>query len=297
MIEVIDFFKSLIFYFTRYLGILLGSYLLTALSFRYLVQMMHDAALLKLNYRNESIPAVAGLVFVVLLPITVGLGMLFSIKSFTLIHSILFLFVIIGMGFLGMLDDLIGNHEHKGFRGHFKILLKEKKLTTGAFKALFGAVIAMVFSIASSQLLSGGFKIWIILTSFLLVVLSANTINLFDLRPGRAGKMFILGFILILAFSKDFEKTVGLFIPILAILLFYLPFDLKAKVMMGDVGSNLLGATLGIMMSWMLSDLGKVISILILIGLQLTAEKFSFSKMIEENRWLRYLDNIGRGSQ
>ena len=109
--------------------------------------------------------------------------------------------------------------------------------------------------------------------------------------------MFILGFILILAFSKDFEKTVGLFIPILAILLFYLPFDLKAKVMMGDVGSNLLGATLGIMMSWMLSDLGKVISILILIGLQLTAEKFSFSKMIEENRWLRYLDNIGRGSQ
>lgn len=292
--EAAEYLKMILISFARYLGIILVSYFLSAFIFRYLLRMMQDAGMVKLNYKNENIPAMAGLIFVVILPITVGLGILFSVKSFTLIHSVLYLFVVIGMGFLGMLDDLIGNHEHKGFKGHFKVLFKENRLTAGAFKALFGAVIAFVFSGASTYLLQGGWNFWTFISSFLLVVLSANTINLFDLRPGRAAKVFLLGFVIIFAFSKQFEQYIGLFISILAILLFYLPFDLKAKAMMGDVGSNLLGATLGVMMSWMLSGFGKVLAIIILLAIQIAAERYSFSKIIEENRWLQYLDNLGR---
>jgi len=295
MAEATQFFTALLLSLLRYVSILLICYLITAFSFPYLLRLMQESNLLKPNFREELIPAEAGMVFVVLLPLTIGIGMFLKVRSFTTINAILFLFVVIGMGFLGLLDDLIGTHEHKGFRGHFRALLKEKRLTTGGFKAFFGAVIAMVFSMATASLLQAHWNLWLILINFVLVVLSANTINLFDLRPGRAGKVFLVGFVLILAFSKDFENYVGLFMPLLAIVLYYLPFDLKARVMMGDVGSNLLGAALGVMMAWMLTNLGKIVAAGLLIIIQLLAEKYSFTKIIENNRWLRKFDQWGRG--
>lgn len=296
MAETAQFFTALLLSLLRYIIILAICYGITAFTFPYLLRMMQESNLVKPNFREELIPSEAGLVFVVLLPLTIGIGMFFQVKSFTTLNAILFLFVVIGMGLLGLLDDLIGTHEYKGFRGHFRALLKEKRLTSGGFKALFGAVIAMVFSMATANLFQSSWNLWLVFINFILVVLSANTINIFDLRPGRAGKVFLIGFILILAFSKDFENYVGLFMPILAIVLFYLPFDLKAKVMMGDVGSNLLGATLGVMMAWMLTDLGKIVAVALLIAVQLVAEKYSFTKIIEKYRWLRNFDDWGRES-
>ncbi|HOP73992.1 MAG TPA: phospho-N-acetylmuramoyl-pentapeptide-transferase [Bacillota bacterium] len=295
MAEVTQFMTTLFLSLLRYIIILFICYGITAFIFPYLLRMMQESNLQKPNFREELIPSEAGMIFVVLLPLTIGIGMFLKVKSFTTLNAILFLFVVIGMGFLGLLDDLIGTNEHKGFRGHFKALLKEKRLTSGGFKAIFGAVIAMVFSLATASLMNAHWNLWVILINFILVVLSANTINLFDLRPGRAGKVFLVGFILILAFSKDFENYMGLFLPLLAIVLYYLPFDLKAKVMMGDVGSNILGATLGVMMAWMLTDFSKIIAATLLIILQLLAEKYSFTKIIEKYRWLKKFDNWGRG--
>ncbi|HOJ77514.1 MAG TPA: phospho-N-acetylmuramoyl-pentapeptide-transferase [Bacillota bacterium] len=295
MTEITDFLKMLLSVLTRYLVILAVTYLLTAFTFRILTKFMINTKLLRLNYRDEEIPAVGGLIFTVLLPFTVGLGMLLNIKSFTNLNSVLFLFMVIGMSFLGFVDDLIGTNEYKGFKGHFKALLFEKKLTTGGFKAIFGALIAMVFAISTAKLYDAGFFTWwIILSSFLFVVLGANTINIFDLRPGRAGKVFIIAFLLIIAFSKDLESYIGLFVPILAIMLYYLRFDLKARIMLGDVGSNVLGATLGMMMAWMLTDFGKIIALIILVAIQVIAEKYSFTALIEKYGWLRYLDELGR---
>jgi UDP-N-acetylmuramyl pentapeptide phosphotransferase/UDP-N-acetylglucosamine-1-phosphate transferase len=77
-------------------------------------------------------------------------------------------------------------------------------------------------------------------------------------------------------------------------MLFYLPYDLKGRVMMGDVGSNLLGATLGMMMVWMFSDLGKMVALGVLILFHLVAEKISFSKVIDQHSFLRSLDDLGR---
>lgn len=281
----------------RYLIILGITYWITGQAFPYLLKMLTERNLVTVNYQGVQIPSEAGLIFVVLLPLVVGLGMLFSLPSFTTIHSILFLFVVLGMGFLGLLDDLIGTQEYKGFRGHFTALFKEKRLTSGGFKAIFGAIIAMVFSLATVNLLKTDWKIWRVGIDFLLLVLSANTVNLFDLRPGRAGKFFSVAFILIIAFSRDFDVYISLFLPALAILLYYLPYDLRARVMLGDVGSNLLGAILGVMMAWMLTDVGKFIAVIMLIGLQVAAEKFSFTKIIAETPWLRKFDEWGRASK
>jgi UDP-N-acetylmuramyl pentapeptide phosphotransferase/UDP-N-acetylglucosamine-1-phosphate transferase len=292
--EVKDFFQPLVSSLIRYFIILLASYGLTAFVFPYIRGLISEANLTKPNFRDEMIPAVAGLIFVVMLPLICGIGLILSVKSFTSINVFLFLFVIIGMGLLGFLDDQLGNHNDKGFRGHFTALLKEKRLTTGGFKAAFGAVIALVFCIGTAKLIKTSWAPWQILINFLLVSLAANSINLFDLRPGRAGKIYIIGFILIFAFSKRFDDYIGLFFPILAIMMYYLPYDLRARVMMGDVGSNLLGASLGVMMAWMFSDVSKIVALIIMVALQIAAEKFSFTEIIEKYSLLRHFDQLGR---
>lgn len=295
MPEVNTFLQSLLTMVGKYGVILIVSYAFTALAFPFLSRMIRDARLLKPNYLGEMIPAILGLAFVVLIPLMTGLGMLLNIRSFTKENSFLFLFVVLGSGFLGLIDDFLGNHDVKGFKGHFKALIHERVLTSGGFKAIFGAILAFTFSVGSAIIINNGkLFIWNIIIDFLLVVLAANTINLFDLRPGRAGKVFIAVYIIVLALSKNFEQYTGLFVPILAIIFYYLPFDLRGEVMMGDVGSNLLGASLGIMMAWMLGPIAKIVAVLIMVALQLLAEKFSFTAIIEQNPALRYLDMIGR---
>jgi UDP-GlcNAc:undecaprenyl-phosphate GlcNAc-1-phosphate transferase len=294
LFEISDFMHMIFLPLARYVLILVVSYVLTSLLFPYFYRFMVEGGLVKPNYRGERIPAVAGLIFVVLLPLTTALGLIFAVKSFTTVNAVLFLWVVMGMGLIGFIDDVVGNNDYKGFRGHLKALVKEHRLTTGGFKACFGAIIALVFSIASANLIGSKTMLWTVISSFLLVTLAANTINLFDLRPGRAGKVYILGFVVILMFTQNFEVYTGLFIPILAIMFFYLPYDLKGRVMMGDVGSNLLGASLGMMMVWMFSDLGKIVAIAVLVVLHLAAEKVSFTKLIDHHRFLSSLDDLGR---
>jgi UDP-GlcNAc:undecaprenyl-phosphate GlcNAc-1-phosphate transferase len=294
LVEISDLLNMIFLPLARYVLILVVSYVLTGIFFPYFYRFMVEGGLVKPNYRGERIPAVGVLFFVVLLPVTTVLGMTFKVQSFTTVNAVLFLWVVLGMGLIGFIDDVVGDNNYKGFRGHLKALFKEHRLTTGSFKAGFGAIIALVFSLAAANLSGGKIMLWTVGSSFFLVTLAANAVNLFDLRPGRAGKMYIFGFILILMFTKDFEVYTGLFIPILAIMLFYLPYDLKGRVMMGDVGSNLLGATLGMMMVWMFSDLGKMVALGVLILFHLVAEKISFSKVLDQHSFLRSLDDLGR---
>ncbi len=294
MDELFEFFSLNMFFFLRYLSLLTVSALLTVFLLPYLNNLFVESNLLKMNYRGEKIPAAAGLIFLLVIPLIIGLGFLLAINSFTSIHAVLFLIVILGMGLAGLVDDCLGNHQEKGFKGHIKAFFKEHKLTTGAIKALFGGIIALVFSIANARLNGFGHYPWMFIVDFFLVALATNIINLFDLRPGRAGKMFCLVFTLVLLLSKNFISFIGLFFPVLVILLLYLPRDLKAKMMLGDVGSNLLGATLGMMMVWMLSDFGKIVALIIFLVLQLAAEKISFSEIIDKYGPLKYLDQLGR---
>ncbi|HEX3048271.1 MAG TPA: glycosyl transferase [Bacillota bacterium] len=297
MLEAWDSIQFFLLLLLRYLLILVVSYLFAVFSFPALMRLFQEAGLVKPNYRKENIPASAGVLFAVVIPTIIGLGIILRVPSFTAIHSYLFLFVIVAMGFMGFFDDQLGSHEVKGFKGHFRALFLEKKLTTGAFKALFGAVIALIFSLGTVELLKVKWPVWSVIINFLLVVLAANTINIFDLRPGRAGKVYLFAFVVILLCSKYFEDYIGLFLPILAIMIYYLPFDLKAKVMMGDSGANLLGASLGMMMAWMLTDISKIVALVILVAIQITAEKVSFTEVIENSSWLKVLDQAGRGKE
>lgn len=279
----------------RYLIIFIVCYVLTALALPYLLRMMVETEMVKPNYRGAMIPAEAGAVFLLLLPVFIGCGLVLGLPEFTLVPTLAYLLVLLGMGLVGLLDDLVGTNENKGFKGHFISLVKTGKLTSGCLKALFGAMLALVFVVVVGKFVWPERPLWWLIVDFLLVVLATNTINLFDLRPGRAGKVFLVAFVLIVVLGLvRVWDYLGLFLPVLAVFLCYFPYDLRATVMLGDVGSNPLGATLGVMMVLMWDNWLKILAVLGLIAIQLVAERFSFTEIIAKFSWLTWFDDLGR---
>ena len=120
-----------------------------------------------------------------------------------------------------------------------------------------------------------------------------NIINLFDLRPGRAGKVFLLlSLVLIVtSFAKNYNFIIY---SAIGIMMVYIRYDLKARAMMGDIGSNALGMTIGTFCVVTHSLNIKIIYLIVLILLHIISEVSSFSKIIKNNKFLTYLDNIGR---
>ena len=68
--------------------------------------------------------------------------------------------------------------------------------------------------------------------------------------------------------------------------------DRSARVMLGDAGSNVLGALLGLWMVCSSGNISKLFLLVLLIAVHIYAEKHSISKVIEANRFLRSLDRL-----
>ena len=145
--ELSDILQPMLLSIIKYIFIFAVSYFLAFLIFPFIRGLIFQAGFSKPNFREEQIPAIAGVLFVALLPLLTIINMLFAVNSF--FDSVLFLLIIVGMGFMGLLDDQMGNHNSKGFKGHFLTLFRSKKLTSGGFKALFGAMLAIIFSITT----------------------------------------------------------------------------------------------------------------------------------------------------
>lgn len=225
----------------------------------------------KVNYEGNPIPTALGLSFI----LPSSLVLIAQGKHF------LFALTFLGFGLLGLVDDFFGTNDVKGFKGHFGSSL----LSTGMLKA-FGA---LGFSLAINLNLNQ--SLWVTGLNILLMALSANFINLLDLRPGRAGKAFLVLSLPLVAFVGIIREPLFL---IMASVFAYLPWDLRGDVMMGDIGSNSLGAVLGLGLALGLPSLGKVLLVVILLFLNLASERFSFSRIIEENPVLNFLDRLGR---
>lgn len=261
------------------------SMILSIIGIPFLLNMLKDNNCLCINYKNEEIPSSMGLLFIIVQTITLSLMNLFiaeDLRHYVLIYLVAFILI----GLVGLLDDLVGDKNVKGFKGHIKSLLKGK-LTTGGLKASVGFLVALIISLYISN------SIIETIINTLLISLFTNLINLFDLRPGRASKVFILVSIILLITSWYNDLSILLF-SFFGILFRYLPIDLKANAMMGDIGSNSLGITLGAYCA-ITHDLKiKIIYLVVLIVVQMLSEFVSFSKIIEKNKFLRYIDNLGR---
>jgi UDP-N-acetylmuramyl pentapeptide phosphotransferase/UDP-N-acetylglucosamine-1-phosphate transferase len=190
----------------------------------------------------------------------------------------------LAFGLLGLLDDLVEDTGVRGFKGHMGAL-RGGRLTGGGAKLLGGLLAALVVAT-----LAVGGEWWQVLLGALVIASAANVANLFDLRPGRAAKLFLplwlLGCLL--------DPTAGAWSAGMAgAALACLPYDLREEGMLGDCGANALGAVVGTLLAtgplWLL-----LAAAVVLVALQLASERVSFTKVIEGNRVLRALDDLGR---
>jgi UDP-GlcNAc:undecaprenyl-phosphate GlcNAc-1-phosphate transferase len=191
----------------------------------------------------------------------------------------------LGVGFLGLLDDLL-DAPARGMRGHARAVLRGG-FSTGALKAV--GTLALALAVLADRGLSTGEY----LLAVAVVVLSTNALNLLDLRPGRAVKAFVLVGLVLIASTRDLEplRGLGLFIgPLLVLGIF----DLRERGMLGDTGSNLLGALAGLWIVSALDVTGQIAALAALVALNGYGELRSISGAIDALAPLRALDRLGR---
>ena len=260
---------------------LIGTYLMIPLFKNLLV----DSNCIRPNYKGEMIPVSMGIVFLPMIIINGTIVAFFTVDFVSMTCLFLFIFGMMAMFFAGIIDDTIGNRDVSGLKGHFKSLFKGK-LTTGGFKALFGGFVGLIISVCISK------NIIDIIVNTLIIALSTNFMNLFDLRPGRAIKVYLVIIIIILFTLTGYIQMLPLLI--LPNVIAYFNYDLKAKAMMGDTGSNVLGISIGILMALGYTLNVRIAWLIFLILIHILTEKFSLTKIIEKNKVLNFIDRLGR---
>ena len=197
---------------------------------------------------------------------------------------------VVGVAFLGLFDDALGRGERedteRGWRGHARAVASGR-LSTGAVKAVGALALA---AYATSGL---GRESLDYLVDLALLLLATNFANLLDLRPGRAEKaLFLVGAGLCLGYwTFEPVELVGLFLGPVAVGAY---FTLRERAMLGDTGSNVIGALIGIWLVTTLSDPGRLIALGILLALTIYGEFRSISSTVERVPPLRWLDSLGR---
>ncbi len=192
-----------------------------------------------------------------------------------------------GAAALGMLDDLSGATEVKGLRGHLGAL-RRGEVTTGTVK-LVGLGITGV--VAGSMARRGRGGVIDALLAGAVVAGSANAVNLFDLRPGRATKLFLAASAGPLLSGSTSGALIGGPVGAATALL---PEDLSERSMLGDTGANALGAAWGVCLAATLRRPALTAVLVGLAGLTVASERVSFSAVIERTAVLRGLDGLGR---
>jgi hypothetical protein len=161
---------------------------------------------------------------------------------------------------LGVADDLWSGEE-RGFRAH---------LGSGATTGVLKLVGIPAFALWRTRSLSGA----------ILVGLSANLLNQLDTKPGRALKAYLAASIPLRA-----PKAMAVLLA---------PYDLREMAMLGDSGSNTLGAVLGFESVGRFTERQRWSAIAALAGLTLLGERRSLGALIERAPAFREIDAWGR---
>ena len=237
------------------------------------------------NFLKQRIPSVAGLAFVL------GGEFFYACEALvsgwrTSLASVYFL-VTVGFGGLGLLDDLKGDRSAGGFRGHFR-MLRSGKVTTGAVKAIGGGILSLV----AGYFITVPGPLWTAPVAGLLIALSANTLNLLDLRPGRCLFGFGVGVLVVfLTLLGQHSLSSGLLLwAALAFAVILYPLDSGGAAMLGDTGANAFGAVLGVAGAIYFPPLVQAVLVALLIAFQVWCERHSLTRFIESRPLLRALD-------
>lgn len=217
-----------------------------------------------------------------------------------------------GAGAFGVYDDLYGNADRRGIKGHLTALT-HGEVTTGGVKIVgIGAV-----GVLGGHLARRGGGVLEKALAAVVVAGAANAVNLLDLRPGRAIKgaaLVAAPGLLIRAMRREVAQDSRVSAELrrgtdvsmagsantlaaagLGAALALLPEDLGERSMLGDAGANAMGALLGLAaaagarstsaLAWRAAALTAV---------NLASEKVSFTKVIAGSKPLNAIDMWGR---
>ena len=197
---------------------------------------------------------------------------------------------LVGIAFLGLFDDVLGRggaeDTARGWRGHTRAVASGR-LSTGAIKAL-GALALAAFVLARR-----GEEGWQYVADIALLLLATNLINLFDTGPGRAEKAFgLIAIGLCLgAWTVEPLEQLGPLVPAVVLGAAY---TLRERAMLGDTGSNFIGALAGIWIVVTLDETGRLVALAVIALLTAYGEFRSLGTLIERTPVLREIDAAGR---
>lgn len=256
---------------------------------------LREPRLTILNYRGRPVPVVGGIaIFLAAGATEAGIRAAAAVSAlpepFALLNSpdhLGTLLLVGGFFALGLVDDVAGDRSSKGMGGHLRALLGGR-VTTGALKAVGGLALALAVGLWWAE--------WYVPVGMLnavVIALSANLINLLDLRPGRAAKGFLLVGIpaVLAARGSPFLNPAA---AVTGALLAWLPADLSERGTLGDAGANLLGAVVGAGLVLGTGTGSRIVALALLVALTLASEKVSFTRVIAQTPALRWLDDLGR---
>ena len=254
-----------------------------------LLRALGESRLALANYRGITLPFPAGTVIVAAAALAAGplaliqeLGIADDVLRPELRTVAIYAFGVAG---LGLVDDALGGAP-RGWRGHGAAALRGS-ISTGALKAA-GALGLALYALSGLGYSDGEY-----LLATGVLVLFTNLFNLLDLRPGRSVKAFaLIGAGLTLgAWDVDPLWALGLFTGAVLVVGLY---DLRERAMLGDTGSNLIGALAGLWVVLALGTTGQAIALAVALAITIYGEFRSISAFVERAPLLRQLDSFGR---
>lgn len=245
------------------------------------------------NYRDATVPVGAGVVLAIAVVATDAVFVVFDQITDRAPTgdgaTALVLVTVLGFCLLGLVDDLAGDAGDRGFRGHLRAL-RDGRLSTGGLKLIGGGLLGLVIS---GAVRSDG--VGPLVVDALLIALAANVGNLFDRAPGRTIKVGGLALlaVLLVASTADRSQLAGVAM-VLGASLGLLLLDVREYVMLGDAGSNAIGATVGVGVVLSCGLPVRVAVLVVALALNVISERVSFSRVIDAVAPLRFLDRLGR---
>ncbi|MGH8879108.1 MAG: hypothetical protein ACRD0P_17495 [Stackebrandtia sp.] len=207
----------------------------------------------------------------------------------------------LGSGAVGLYDDtadIAHPDEAKGLTGHLRVLAAGRA-TSGTAKLVgLGAV-----GLAAAALIDTGRvdrprsaprRLASTLLGAGVIAGTANLVNLFDLRPGRALKLVtsVSG-----PLSNRGDSCGGIAAGTLGAAGAVMHDDLSERTMLGDCGANSLGALVGLSLTARSGTAARAVLLGAITTLTLASEKVSFTKVIAHTPVLRDVDEFGRRSR
>jgi UDP-GlcNAc:undecaprenyl-phosphate GlcNAc-1-phosphate transferase len=292
--------------------VMLATWIVPAVSVAALAPLLGRSSWVRPNYRGRAVFLGLGVVWapwtlgVLLLPLAASVSQ--PLETLDLGNKLQVVPILVVFAF-GLVDDLLGSGEHRGFGGHLRSLVKGH-ITTGTLKlagiGLAAVWASLVLAKATGERWSSAEGMARIAAGALLIAGAANLLNLLDLRPGRAlkgylflvvlacGTMLAVGLVDVRSHSGVWLNVVLVAIALVGPVVAVWRYDLSERGMLGDAGANPAGAVIGVVLASTLPLWAIILSALVVLALNLISERVSFSQVIAANEVLSWFDGLGR---